>query len=98
MFGVAKVKPITRLNLLSVRLLILLCVVVGVVDLVDPTLLSLYASLGCGVIFMASVLWLLQRIAVAIVNGRSEQVASVPGVEPRGDGEQRASPASAMNA
>jgi hypothetical protein len=97
MFRVAKVKPITRLHLLSIRLLILLCVVVGVVDLVDPTLLSIYASLGCGVLFMASVLWLLQRVAVALVNG-SERIASVPGAERRSDGEQRASSAAAMNA
>jgi hypothetical protein len=97
MFGIAKVKPITRLHLLSVRLLILLCVVVGVVDLVDPTLLSIYASLGCGVLFMASVLWLLQRVAVAIVNG-GERVASVPGIEPRSDGKQRASSAAVMKA
>lgn len=84
MFGAAKAKPITRLNLILVKLLIVLCVVVGLVDLVDPTLISLYASLGCGVLFMAAVLWLLQRMAVAIVNAGGV-LAGLPGAKASDD-------------
>jgi hypothetical protein len=84
MFRAAKAKPITRLNLILVKLLIVLCVLVGLVDLVDPTLISVYASLGCGVLFMAAVLWLLQRIVVAVVNAGGA-LAGLPVAKPSDD-------------
>jgi hypothetical protein len=84
MVKAAKAKPITHLNLIPVKLLIVLCIVVGLVDFVDPTLISLYASLGCGVLFMAAVLWLLQRMAVAIVNAGGA-LAGLPGAKASDD-------------
>jgi hypothetical protein len=91
MFRPAKAKPISRVQLFVINLLILFCLLVGFVQLVNPTLISMYGAVACAVLFMAAVLWLLKRVAVAIVNegaavidARGEASGEDPGTAPRG--------------
>jgi hypothetical protein len=76
MFRPAKAKPISRIQLFVIHLLIIFCFLVGFVQLVNPTLISMYASVACAVLFMAAVLWLLKRVVVAVVNGGTRFVDS----------------------
>lgn len=94
-FRPAKAKPISRIQLFVIHLLIIFCFLVGFVQLVNPTLISMYASVACAVLFMAAVLWLLKRAVVALVNegARFGDVNQVDGVEDM----EVASPGSMVN-